>query len=314
MLAWTTIAQILWTSLATASYYVLFAVAFSLVLKVNGVFNFAQAGLMTIAFYAAHASVALLGLGGPAAFAIALVATLASAWALERFGFAQLRSSNASPMFIFIFTIVISEFIAYVAMLIFGTWPQTVFPQLFWPVTLVGEIAISAWDVPALATAIASLSALWLFLNFSRWGQFMVAVADNASLAELYGINRQRVFMLTMLIAAALITAGMFLYGTRAQVQPLTGLEMMLFAALATILGGIGRIWGAGIAAVLLGVVQNASILVIPSEWQGFLLYVFLFVAIIFFPQGIRLPARRKALVRTGPALPRPLETPTSTG
>ena len=163
-------------------------------------------------------------------------------------------------------------------------------------------------------TAIASLSALWLFLNFSRWGQFMVAVADNAGLAELYGINRQRVFMLTMPIAAALISAGMFLYGTRAQVQPLTGLEMMLFAALATILGGIGRIWGAGIAAVLLGVVQNASILVIPSEWQGFLLYVFLFVAIIFFPRGIRLPARRKALVRTGPTLPRPLETPTSTG
>ena len=53
MFTWTTIAQILWTSFATASYYVLFAVAFSLVLKVNGVFNFAQAGLMTVAFYAA---------------------------------------------------------------------------------------------------------------------------------------------------------------------------------------------------------------------------------------------------------------------
>ena len=200
MLAWTTIAQILWTSLATASYYVLFAVAFSLVLKVNGVFNFAQAGLMTIAFYAAHASVAMLGLGGPAAFVIALVATLAGAWALERFGFAQLRSSNASPMFVFIFTIVISEFIAYVAMLIFGTWPQTVFPQLFWPVTLVGEIAISAWDVPALATAIASLSALWLFLNFSRWGQFMVAVADNAGLAELYRLTAREMSVLLAIV------------------------------------------------------------------------------------------------------------------
>ena len=54
MFTWTTIAQILWTSFATASYYVLFAVAFSLVLKVNGVFNFAQAGLMTVAFYAAR--------------------------------------------------------------------------------------------------------------------------------------------------------------------------------------------------------------------------------------------------------------------
>jgi branched-subunit amino acid ABC-type transport system permease component len=298
MLNLTTIAQILWTSLATSSYYVLFAIAFALVLKVNGVFNFAQAGLMTIAFYAAHGSVAVLGLPGPLAALIALVATVGSAWALEHLGFASLRRSNASPMFVFIFTIVVSEFVAYVAMLIFGTWPKTIFPQLFWPVTLVGEIAVSAWDVPAIAVTAVMLLSLWGFLSFTRWGQFMVAVSDNASLAELYGIDRRSVYILTMMTAALFITAGMFLYGTRAQVQPLTSLEMMLFAALATILGGIGNVWGAALAAVLLGIVQNASILVIPSEWQGFLLYVFLFVTIIFFPQGIRLPVRAKKITR----------------
>ena len=292
MFNFTTVAQILWTSLATSSYYVMFAVAFALVLKVNGVFNFAQAGLMTIAFYTAHGLVGGLGVGGAVAFVIALGVTMGSAWMLERFGFAALRRNNATPMFVFIFTIVASEFIAYLAMLLFGTWPKTIFPRLFWPVTLVGEIAISAWDPPAVAATLGMLLSLWLFLRFTRWGQFMVAVADNAGLAELYGIDRRLVYMLTMLIAAMFVTAGMFLYGTRAQVQPLTSLELMLFAALATILGGIGRIGGAALAAVLLGIVQNSSILIIPSEWQGFLLYVFLFATIIFFPQGIRLPAR----------------------
>ena len=294
----TTLAQILWTSLATSSYAVLFAVAFALVLKVNGVFNVAQAGLMTIAFYTAHGVIAGLALGGTAAFVLALGATLGGAWLLEKFGFATLRRNNASPMFVFIFTIVASEFIAYIAMLLFGTWPKTIFPQLFWPVQLVGEIAISAWDLPAIAATLLMLLSLWLFLRCTRWGQFMVAVADNASLAELYGINRRQVYMLTMLIAAAFMATGMFLYGTRAQVQPLTSLEMMLFATLATILGGIGRIWGAALAALLLGIVQNSSILLIPSEWQGFLLYVVLFVTIIFFPQGIRLPAPIRRLAR----------------
>jgi len=293
-----TVAQILWTSLATSSYYVMFALAFALVLKVNGVFNFAQAGLMTVAFYTAHGVVAGLGLGGTVAFAIALGATMGGAWALEKFGFATLRRNNASPMFVFIFTIVASEFIAYLAMLLFGTWPTTILPQLFWPVRLLGDIAISAWDLPAIAATLGMSLSLYLFLRFTRWGQFMVAVSDNADLAELYGINRQLVYTLTMLIAAMFVTAGMFLYGTRAQVQPLTSLELMLFAALATILGGIGRIGGAALAAVLLGIVQNASILVIPSEWQGFLLYVFLFVTIIFFPQGIRLPPRLGRLAR----------------
>jgi len=298
MFTFTTVAQILWTSLATSSYYVMFAVAFALVLKVNGVFNFAQAGLMTIAFYTAHGLVAGFALSGALAFILALGATMACAWGLERFGFATLRRNHASPMFVFIFTIVASEFIAYSAMLLFGTWPKTIFPQLFWPVRLVGDIAISAWDLPAIGATFLMLLALWLFLRLTRWGQFIVAVADNASLAELYGINRQQVYTLTMLIAAVFVTAGMFLYGTRAQVQPLTSLEMMLFATLATILGGIGRIWGAALAAVLLGIVQNSSILVIPSEWQGFLLYVVLFVTIIFFPQGIAMPARIRRLAR----------------
>ena len=54
MLDATIILQILWTSLATSSYYVLFAVAFALVLKVTGLFNFAQAAIMTVAFYTAY--------------------------------------------------------------------------------------------------------------------------------------------------------------------------------------------------------------------------------------------------------------------
>jgi len=199
-------------------------------------------------------------------------------------------------------------------MLLFGTWPKTIFPQLFWPVTLVGDIAVSAWDVPALLSASGAAAALWSFMRFSRRGQFMVAVADNPSLAEFYGIDRQRVFMQTMLIAAALVTVGMFLYGTRAQVQPLTGLELLLFATLATIIGGIGNVWGAALAAIVLGVVQNASILVIPSEWQGFLLYVFLFATIIFLPQGIRLPDRRKKLGQ-GAAVTEPAaDKPTAAG
>ena len=154
------------------------------------------------------------------------------------------------------------------------------------------------------------MAALWGFMRFSRRGQFMVAVADNPALAEFYGIDRQRVFTLTMLIAGALVAIGMFLYGTRAQVQPLTGLELMLFATLATIIGGIGNVWGAALAAIVLGVVQNASILVIPSEWQGFLLYVFLFATIIFFAAG-HSPAgtTQKARARR---CPEPRRRPTS--
>jgi branched-subunit amino acid ABC-type transport system permease component len=289
----TIILQILWTSLATSTYYVLFAVAFALVLKVTRLFNFAQAGIMTIAFYTAFVVVQWLEWPAWVAFIVMMVVTLVASYALERIGFEALRARGVSVMFVFVFTFMVSEFVAYVAMLIFGTWPQTVFPAIFWPVTLVGEIAVSAWDLPAIGATVVALTAFFAFMRFTRTGQFMIGVADNPGLAELYGINKRQIFLVTMLIAGAFAALGMFLYGTRAQVLPQTALSLMLFAVAATIIGGIGNLAGAAIAAVILGVIQNASILVISSEWQGFLLYIFLFFAIVFFPNGLKLPRRR---------------------
>ena len=293
------VSQILWTSFATSSYFVLFAIAFALVLKVNKVFNFAQAGVMTCGFYASFVVVRLLDLPGFAGLLGGIAGAVLASFILERYGFAVLRQRKASPMFVFIFTLIVSQFISYGIMLVFGTWPTTIFASMFWPVTLVGGIAVSAWDVPALLATFLVLITLWGFLRFTRYGQFMLAVADNPDLAELYGIQKDKVLMVSMLIAAIIVAIGMFLYGSRAQVQAAAATELMLFAVAATILGGIGNIWGAGMAAVILGIVQNSSILVIPSAWQGFLLYAFLFFAIVLFPRGFRLPERANKLKRT---------------
>lgn len=294
MLSFDMIAQILWTSFATSSYFVLSALAFAIVLKVNRIFNFAQAAMMTAAFYAAHTTVALGGAPGWLGFVAALAAAIGSSAILETAGFRSLRRHNASPMFVFIFTLIVSELVAYIAMLVFGTWPATIFTSLFWPVVLVGPIVMSTWDIPALATMLLVCAGLYAFLRLSRTGQFMIAVADNPELAELYGIAKDRIYFATMMIAGVLVGIAMFLYGTRAQVQPTTSIDLMLFAVAAAIIGGIGNMWGAALAAVVLGVVQNACVLFIPSEWQGFLLYAFLFVAIVFFPKGLRLPQTKR--------------------
>jgi branched-subunit amino acid ABC-type transport system permease component len=307
MFEYAIISQILWTSLATSSYFVLFALAFALVLKVNKVFNFAQAGMMTVGFYSGYVVVRVLGLPAFAGALAAIIGGMVTAALFERFGFSVLRRRQASPMFVFIFTLVVSQFVTYAATLIFGTWPTTIFASMFWPVTMVGGIAVSAWDLPAIGITMAVVAALALYMRFARLGQFMVAVADNSDLAELYGIRRDRVLMASMLLAGAIVGIGMFLYGSRAQVQPAAANELMLFSVAATILGGIGNIWGAAIAAVLLGIVQNSSILFIPSAWQGFLLYAFLFFAIVLFPNGIRLPERNRKLKREVPAAPLPL-------
>lgn len=283
--------QILWTSVATSTYYVLFAVAFALTLKVGQVWNFVQAGIMGVAFYAMFVALRKWEWAPLAGFLFGLALSVAIALASEVWGYRVLRKRKSPPLLIFIFAITVAEFIAYLLSLIFGTEPESLTKSMSFDMYLVGGVAISSWDLGALAATIAALSMVFAYLRFTRQGQFLYAVADNAALAELYGISANRAFLVAMVISAALVSVGIYIFGVRASMIPSAPVEMMLLAVIATILGGIGSIGGAALAAVFLALLQSASILVIPSQWQSSLTYFVLFAVILFFPTGFKLPA-----------------------
>ncbi len=293
--------QILWTGIAMSSYFVLLTVAFALTLKVEKLWNFAQAGLMGISFFTMFFLVNKQGLPGWLGLAAGLAITVAAAVALEAGAISVLRRRNSGGLTFFIFTLVFSQFAAYVLTFLFGTEPETIYPSVMSPVRIVSGIAVSDWDIEAVATTILMLACLWGFLRFTRDGQFMIAVADNAKLAEIYGISANRAYILSGAIAAVFLTVGIFLYGSRAGVTPDVPLVLVLTSVIGTLLGGIGRVFAAGAAAVFLGLLQSFSILVIPSKWEAMLLYGVLFGALILFPRGI--PGWRPRRVQT-PAAP----------
>lgn len=284
------LAQVAWTSIATSTYHVLFAIAFALTLKVARVWNFGQAGITGASFYAMYAAMLQWTWPRAAGFAVGLTVAVAISVAAELWGFRVFRRRRSSPLIIFIFTIVFSEFLAYLLTLLFGTEPQSLTRSIVSTVHLVGGIAISDWDLQALGSTAVLCAALSAYLRYTQQGQFLYAVADSGELAELYGISANRAYLATFVIAAVLVSCGVYLYGTRASMIPSAPLELMLFAVIATILGGIGSLVGAAAAAVFLSLLQSASALVIPSQWQGSLIYFVLFAVIIFFPTGFRMP------------------------
>ena len=292
--------QIGWTSLATSTYYVLFAVAFALTLKVAQVWNFVQAGVTGLAFYAMYATMLRWEWPHWAGFLFGLAVAIAAAVAGEAWGYRVLRRRRSHGLLVFIFAIVVAEFIAYLLSLLFGTEPQSLQKSLVSDVYIVGGVVVTYWDLKALAITIAVCAALWAFLRYTRQGQFMHAVADNGELAELYGISANRAYVVAMAISACLITVGTYLYGTRASMIPNGPLELILLAVIATILGGIGSLVGAGVSAVFLSLLQSSSILVIPSQWQSSLTYFVLFAVILFFPTGFKVPGWLKSLMRLG--------------
>lgn len=294
--------QILWTGTVTASSYVLLTVGFSLTQKVTGLWNFAQAGFMGIAFYAMYFVLNDLGWPLVLAFPFAALCAILASVATEAWGLDVLRARHSAHLTFFIFTLIVAEFIIYWLTLLFGTEPKTLFKSIMSPVHMVGEIAVSEWDLTAVAITTVFLAALAGFLRWTRDGQFLIAVADNARLAELYGISARRAYHVTAIVAALFITAAMYLVGARGGITPNSPMELILNAVIATLLGGMGRVFMGAAASVVLALIQSYSVLVISSRWQNLLLYGFLFVAIVLFPRGIHLPKWRARTVTPSPA------------
>jgi branched-chain amino acid transport system permease protein len=295
--------QVVWTSVASASFQILFTIAFALVLKVTKIWNFTQPALMGVAFYAMYLAINWLGWPLPLAIVLALSLTAALALGIELGPFATLRARGSESITFFIFTLIFAQFVIYLLTLAFTTEPVFLFANMMSPTWLVGGVVVSEWDVRSIAvTAVLSL-ALYLFLRYTRAGQFMIAVSDNADLAEVYGISKQQSYALAMVIAATFVTAAMYLFGSKLAVYPELTLHIMIFAVVSTILGGIGRIFPAAIAAVVISLLQQFSVLVVDSRWQPLIVFSILFIAIIFFPSGVRLPARRVADGRDGAAV-----------
>jgi branched-subunit amino acid ABC-type transport system permease component len=279
--------QILWTGIAMSSYFVLFTVAFALTLKVEKLWNFAQAGLMGIAFYTAFWALNAAHWPVWAGVAASVLLTAGVTIGVEVWAIDVLRRRHSSGLIFFIFTLIFSQFVAFLLTLLFGTEPETIFPSVMSTVRIVGGIAVSDWDLQAVGLTLAMLIALYLLIRFTRDGQFMLAVSDNAKLAEIYGISAMRAHILCGIISALMIVAGVWLYGTRAGVTPDVPVGLILTAVIATLIGGLGRVFSAAIAAVGLALLQSFSILFIASKWQGMLLYGVLFFALLLFPRGV---------------------------
>src|ERR1700722_2604095 len=280
------LAQLAWTGVANASFTCLFAISLALVLKVNRVWNFAQAGMMVVAYGCMLAVARPFGL--PAALVFGRAATIGFSLALERFGFRPLRRRGSSSLTFFIFTLVVSQLCIYVAELIFGTAPTTLLDGVAGSISLIGNVAVSDWDLRAIGVTAALVAFLAIFLRLTRWGQRLIAVADSPDLAELYGTSRDTAYAIAMTLAAVMTTVGMLLLGTKTATVPASPLqEFLVQALLATILAGVGNVFAAGVAAVVVGVGQSFAVLFMASKWTPLLVYALMAVAIVLFPAGV---------------------------
>lgn len=140
------------------------------------------------------------------------------------------------------------------------------------------------WTIVSVIVIVISLEA---FLRKTRWGKAMRAMSDNPDLARLSGIDVRFVRALTWGIVGALCAASGFFLGLNTELKSMMGWHMLLPVFAAAILGGVGRVEGAVIGGLIIGIVEETSVLIIPSEYKSAMAFVILLLILLFRPTGI---------------------------
>jgi branched-chain amino acid transport system permease protein len=291
--------------IAQGSVYALIALGYTMVYGVLRFINFAHGEVfMCGALTGFFVSNALAGAGlWNSSPALSLLLTLilcmgvsaGIAVLLERVAYRPLR--GAPRLIPLITSIGASFFIQYAVAGLFGT-DQKAFPQmeaLGGSVTILG-LPILRVQALVIGAALAMMIGLYLFVERTKAGKAMRAVAEDQEVAQLMGINVDRTIVLVFAVGGAMAGAAGLLYGLEfGNVNFFTGFLPGIKAFTSAVLGGIGNIVGAMAGGLVLGTVESLGPsavlegLGIPAAHQlkDVVAFLALVMVLIFRPSGI---------------------------
>ena len=148
-------------------------------------------------------------------------------------------------------------------------------------------IRIGPQQVDNLILAVALMAAVFLALRYTRIGKAMRAVADNPTLAELKGIDPVMVGRLTVFFGMGLVGAGGMLLGVGTSIDPLTGFRFILPIFAAAVVGGLGSIPGAVAGAMVVGIGEELSLVVLSPSYKSAVGFFAIVLVLTFRPRGL---------------------------
>jgi branched-chain amino acid transport system permease protein len=207
----------------------------------------------------AYLAVTFYGLTGSflVALVLALVATLAFALALELLVFRQLYARDHLDHVMATFGIIL--FVDQGVKLVWGAAPLSLpVPELFsGSVTLMGGLLYPVWRLVIIGSGLAVAIGLYVLVGHTRVGMLVRAGATNAPLVSALGVNINRLFMLVFGFGAMLAGFAGVMIAPILSVEPGMGDAILILAFVVIVIGGIGSIRGAFVAALMIGLVDT---------------------------------------------------------
>ena len=280
-------AQVL-AGVANGGLYFLVASGLTLLWGALGVVNLAHGSFFMLAAFGAAACIQKWGPGaGFLAACLIVPAVVAAIGAtLEVSLFRRVYRSGMWGQLLVSFGLLLV--LNNVTRLAFGAQPLSMAPppQLAGFVEF-GSLKLASYQLVVLALTAAVAIYLWVLLTRSRTGRLIRAAVDDPQMLEAVGVDVQRLRTTVMAIAAMLAGVAGAIAVPRGAINTGMDVQIVLIAFAVVVVGGLGSVWGGLAAAMLIGVAETVSTLVIDQGGE-IIIFAVMVIVLLFKPTGFR--------------------------
>jgi branched-chain amino acid transport system permease protein len=276
------------SGLANAMFLFLIASGLSLIFGVTRIVNFAHGSFYMLAAYLTYSLAAMLP-GGAAAFYLAV---LLAALAVAAFGglveVLLLRRVYRAPelyqlLLTFALVLVVADAVRYIWGADNKTGPAA--PGLAGSVAVAGQL-FPSYDLAIIAFGPLVALGLWLLFHRTRWGILIRAATQDREMVAALGVDQSRLFTSVFVLGSFLAGLGGALQVPRLALTTVMDTSIIVEAFVVVVVGGMGSVWGALLASLLIGVLNAYGVLLLPKS-AIVLIFVVMAVVLIVRPWGL---------------------------
>ncbi len=273
--------------ISAGSVYALVALGFGLIYGATRFFHFAHGAIYTAGAYLTYLFAVWLGLPLPVSILLAIVLAALLGSIIEVGLYRPLRSRQASSLVLLLASLGSFIVLQNVISLVFGNDTKT----LRGGVIQEGLEVLGARIAPAQITIILITTLLFLItgliLRYAKMGKAVRAVANDPELAQVVGIDADKIILFTFAVGSALAAVAAVLVSFDYDITPMMGFNALLMGVVAVIIGGVGSIPGAALGGLMLGLAQHWGGWTISSQWQDAIAFMILLFFLLYRPNGI---------------------------
>lgn len=281
--------QILLFALLKSALYALVALGFTLLFGVGGVLNLAHGALLMASAYLAYTLFALVGLPLLLSLGLGVLGTALFAALLYR---GVVRRVQGSPVLTLIVTLAVALILQEGVAIAYGVPARSLPPPVPGNLPILG-VTIPTVFVVAFGVSWLAIGAFWLFLERTRLGKAIRAVAMNRVGASLVGIDVRRVYTIVWALSGALAGLAGIFFAYPGGMSPRMWIDPLVISFAVVILGGLGSLTGSLIAAYLVGFVETFTFyapqvgIPLGASWVGIPSAALIVFLLLVRPQGL---------------------------